>query len=428
MKWSSVISSKCSTLRRCYTLSRSTGLNMHTMNNRLNTFNMHSMNNRLNTFNTLSPEKRFCSHICFNDNKQNLKKFANLKNIDLRKNEKTNKIEIFVDDKILLTNKKNVFALENYDLCFLIKLELLRNRKEMEILKMPLTLSVNNLIDFINLKEGEHKTLEGSNYKRELYHIEEEGEPNKRTPLQFFEQGKVICRSKNEVGDEKMNIGKRSSNSSNSSNSHGNIESKAQIRMNSFEIERILMENKIYEHFNNDLIFYGNNEINILDTHREKEDLEKNINLPSSLNYVENYKIKNLYKEENTVYNKFINIFERIHQVKLNIAKNFETPEQDQNVQKKMKNLIKNLNDSEVFIFYKCSQILHSFIFTYLFLNNYVDYKEAYRYCNLEYIYQYFKWGYVFDVNSEKDASTLLRLSSLRLINKIINGQAPKCS
>ncbi|EUR71297.1 hypothetical protein PFBG_03024 [Plasmodium falciparum 7G8] len=93
------------------------------------------------------------SYICFDENKQNLKKFCNIKNIELRKNVHTNKTEIFIDDKILLTNRKNVFSLKNEDLCLLIKLEILRNKNNMDVLKTPITLCVNNLIDFVNLKE-----------------------------------------------------------------------------------------------------------------------------------------------------------------------------------------------------------------------------------------------------------------------------------
>lgn len=79
------------------------------------------------------------------------------------------------------------------------------------------------------------------------------------------------------------------------------------------------------------------------------------------------------------------------------------------------------MNNSEIFIFYKCTQILNSFIFSYLFLKGYINYKDVYRYCNLEYIYQFSKWGYVYDINIVKDSSSLLTLSSLMLITRAMN-------
>ncbi|EUR71296.1 hypothetical protein PFAG_02938 [Plasmodium falciparum Santa Lucia] len=184
------------------------------------------------------------------------------------------------------------------------------------------------------------------------------------------------------------------------------------------------MEKKIYENFINDLIFYtNNNEEHAFNMHKNSlHDLKKKtIHLPNCLNYINKYNINNnLYQEQKYIYNKFINLFEHIHNIKLNRANHFETPEQNFDVQEKIQKLIKNMNNSEIFLFYKCTQYLNSFIFTYLFLNRYINYKDVYRYCNLEYIYQFFKWGYVYDVNIMKDANTLLMLSSLRLINKMI--------
>ncbi|CRG99114.1 conserved Plasmodium protein, unknown function [Plasmodium relictum] len=392
-----------------------------------NTFN----NNLFKIF-----KKYGSSYIWFTNNKQNLKKFCNLKNIDLKKNSHTNKIEIFIDDKILLTNSKNVFSLENFDLCFLIKLELLKNKNEMDILKMPLTLSSNNLIDFINSKKG-NQTLEKYDYKDKNFLKDITNNVNY---LKNFKSDKVNYNNGNGIGIneknkiEDYNIKKNSSFSKNTyyedniyknnfcqnnlTDIHCSNNDKNTYMFNYFETERTLIENKIYENFKNDLIFYSNNEKNMLNT--DKKCLENSISLPSSLNYIENYKINNLYKEESDTFDMFIKMFEKMHEVKLNKAKNFETPIQNQNAQEKVQTLIKNMNDSEIFIFYKCTQILNSFIFTYLFLNNHLNYKEVYRYCNLEYIYQFFKWGYVFDVNIIKDSNALLMLSSLRLINKIL--------
>ncbi|SPJ10663.1 conserved Plasmodium protein, unknown function [Plasmodium sp. DRC-Itaito] len=333
---------------------------------------------RLNK-NVFSMFKKYnSSYICFDENKQNLKKFCNIKNIELRKNVHTNKTEIFIDDKVLLTNRKNVFSLKSEDLCLLIKLEILRNKSNMDVLKTPITLCVNNLIDFINLKE---QNLLPKNY------------------------------------DNKYD------NKGDHFNYHNYINNNKKERiLYFFEKERTLMEKKIYENFINDLIFYiNNNEEHAFNMHKNSlHDIKKTIHLPNCLNYINKYHINNLYEEQKYIYNKFINLFERIHNIKLNTANHFETPEQNFDVQEKIQKLIKNMNNSEIFLFYKCTQYLNSFIFTYLFLNRYINYKDVYRYCNLEYIYQFFKWGYVYDVNIMKDANTLLMLSTLRLINKMI--------
>ncbi|SOV22976.1 conserved Plasmodium protein, unknown function [Plasmodium sp. DRC-Itaito] len=329
------------------------------------------------------------SYICFDENKENLKKFCNIKNIELRKNGHTNKTEIFIDDKLLLTNRKNVFSLKNEDLCLLIKLEILRNKNNMDVLKTPITLCVNNLIDFVNLKE--HKKIP-KNYDKK----------NDNKGDNIYD---------NYINTQNNNIIIQN-------NIHNNNKQDVDL----FEIERNLMEKKIYENFINDLIFYINNyEQHDFNMHKNSlHDIKKTIHLPNCLNYINKYHINNLYQEQKYTYNKFINLFERIHNIKLNIASHFETPEQNLDVQEKMQKLIKNMNNSEIFLFYKCTQYLNSFIFTYLFLNRYINYKDVYRYCNLEYIYQFFKWGYVYDVNIMKDANTLLMLSSLRLINKMM--------
>lgn len=343
------------------------------------------------------------SYICFDENKQNLKKFCNIKNIELRKNVHTNKTEIFIDDKILLTNRKNVFSLKNEDLCLLIKLEILRNKNNMDVLKTPITLCVNNLIDFVNLKE--HNMLP-KNYDHKY---------NNKGDNKY-----------NNKGDNKYNNKDYSEyNKGDHFNYHNYINNNNKERiLYFFEIERTLMEKKIYENFINDLIFYtNNNEEHAFNMHKNSlHDLKKKtIHLPNCLNYINKYNINNnLYQEQKYIYNKFINLFEHIHTIKLNRANHFETPEQNFDVQEKIQKLIKNMNNSEIFLFYKCTQYLNSFIFTYLFLNRYINYKDVYRYCNLEYIYQFFKWGYVYDVNIMKDANTLLMLSSLRLINKMI--------
>lgn len=343
------------------------------------------------------------SYICFDENKQNLKKFCNIKNIELRKNVHTNKTEIFIDDKILLTNRKNVFSLKNEDLCLLIKLEILRNKNNMDVLKTPITLCVNNLIDFVNLKE--HNMLP-KNYDHKY---------NNKGDNKY-----------NNKGDNKYNNKDYSEyNKGDHFNYHNYINNNNKERiLYFFEIERTLMEKKIYENFINDLIFYtNNNEEHAFNMHKNSlHDLKKKtIHLPNCLNYINKYNINNnLYQEQKYIYNKFINLFEHIHNIKLNRANHFETPEQNFDVQEKIQKLIKNMNNSEIFLFYKCTQYLNSFIFTYLFLNRYINYKDVYRYCNLEYIYQFFKWGYVYDVNIMKDANTLLMLSSLRLINKMI--------
>ncbi|ETB58951.1 hypothetical protein YYC_03700 [Plasmodium yoelii 17X] len=355
-------------------------------------------------------KKNNSSFICFGEGKYNLKKFENLKKIDLKKNENINKIEIFIDGKKLLTNNKNVFAVQNMDLAFLVKLELLRNSKEMNILKMPLTLFMNNLIDFINPKEGigvktknmnTIQTENNNNYQ--INNLEKEEKNNTHNHVNNV--GKDLDNCKNETGEFLTKF------------SNYNIKG-----MSHFDIQRALIEKNIYDHFKTDLIFYRSDEINSFGTEKKKiMDLENPINLPNSVNYLENYKIKNLREEENNIYNKFMNIFEDIHKIKLNSAKNFETPEQDEHVHKTIQNLIKNMNNSEIFIFYKCTQILNSFIFSYLFLKGYINYKDVYRYCNLEYIYQFSKWGYVYDINIIKDSSSLLTLSSLMLIMRAIN-------
>ncbi|ANQ07091.1 Uncharacterized protein PCOAH_00014500 [Plasmodium coatneyi] len=295
-------------------------------------------------------------YLCLNNDKRTLNKLANLKNIHLKKNTCTGKMEIFIDDSILLTNGKNVLSFESFDLCFLIKHELLRNREKMDLQKMPLTLTANNLVDFLEgaVPQGEDKM-----------HTKEE--------------------------DKKVH----------------------------FQQQRAIMENKIFENFQNDLILYQNGQPNMMD--RVKKGGEsQTIDLPKSLNYVENYKIKNLTEEENNVYNKYISIFENIHGVKLKRANHFETPVQDFHVEEKIKNLIKNMNSSGIFLFYKCTQILNSFVFSYLFLHGYIGYKDVYRCCNLESIYQFFKWGYVYDVHGAKDAGALLALSSLRVFEALL--------
>ncbi|CAD2086938.1 ATP synthase mitochondrial F1 complex assembly factor 2, putative [Plasmodium vinckei lentum] len=355
-------------------------------------------------------KKNNSSFICFGEGKYNLKKFENLKKIDLKKDENINKIEIFIDGKKLLTNNKNVFAVQNMDLAFLVKLELLRNSKEMNILKMPLTLFMNNLIDFINPKEGlgvktknmnTIQTEHNNNYQ--INNLEKEEKNSTHTHVNNM--GKDLDNCRNDTGEFL------------SSFSNCNIKERTH-----FDIQRALIEKNIYDHFKTDLIFYRSDEINSFGTEKKKYmDLENSINLPNSVNYLENYKIKNLREEENNIYNKFMNMFEDIHKIKLNSAKNFETPEQDEHVHKTIQNLIKNMNNSEIFIFYKCTQILNSFIFSYLFLKGYINYKDVYRYCNLEYIYQFSKWGYVYDINSIKDSSSLLTLSSLMLIMRAIN-------
>ncbi|SCL99293.1 conserved Plasmodium protein, unknown function [Plasmodium chabaudi chabaudi] len=355
-------------------------------------------------------KKNNSSFICFGEGKYNLKKFENLKKIDLKKNESINKVEIFIDGKKLLTNNKNVFAVQNMDLAFLVKLELLRNSKEMNILKMPLTLFMNNLIDFINPKEGigvktksmnTIQTENNNNYQ--INNLEKEEKSTTHHHVNNVDKELDNCRN----GTEEF-----SSNFSNCNNKE----------RTHFDIQRALIEKNIYDHFKTDLIFYRSDEINSFGTEKKKfMDLENSINLPNSVNYLENYKIKNLREEENNIYNKFMNMFENIHKIKLNSAKNFETPEQDEHVHKTIQNLIKNMNNSEIFIFYKCTQILNSFIFSYLFLKGYINYKDVYRYCNLEYIYQFSKWGYVYDINSVKDSSSLLTLSSLMLIMRAIN-------
>ncbi|KJP85985.1 hypothetical protein AK88_04394 [Plasmodium fragile] len=295
-------------------------------------------------------------YLCLNNDKWTLNKFANLKNIHLKKNTCTGKVEIFIDDLILLTNGKNVLSFESFDLCFLIKYELLRNREKMDLQKMPVTLTANNLVDF----------LEGT-----------------------IPQG----RDTHMKGEDKGNY---------------------------FQEQRALMENKIFENFQNDLILYQNGHPNMLDRVKKGGEESHTIDLPKSLNYVENYNIKNLREEENNVYTKFISIFENIHGVKLRRANHFETPVQDLDVEEKIKNMIKIMNSSGIFLFYKCTQILNSFVFSYLFLHGHMGYKEVYRCCNLEYIYQFFKWGYVYDVHGAKDAGALLALSSLRLVGALL--------
>ncbi|SOV77237.1 conserved Plasmodium protein, unknown function [Plasmodium sp. gorilla clade G3] len=382
------------------------------------------------------------SYICFDENKQNLKKFCNIKNIELRKNVHTNKTEIFIDDKILLTNRKNVFSLKNEDLCLLIKLEILRNKNNMDVLKTPITLCVNNLIDFVNLKEqnmlpknydnkydnkGDNKyDNKGDNIydnkSDNIYDNKGDNIYDNKSDYIYDNKGDYIYDNKSDyIYDNKGdNI---YDNKSDHSNYHDYINNNKKERIvYFFEIERTLMEKKIYENFINDLIFYiNNNEQHAFNMHKNSlHDIKKTIHLPNCLNYINKYHINNLYEEQKYIYNKFINLFERIHNIKLNIANHFETPEQNFDVQEKIQKLIKNMNNSEIFLFYKCTQYLNSFIFTYLFLNRYINYKDVYRYCNLEYIYQFFKWGYVYDVNIMKDANTLLMLSSLRLINKMM--------
>ncbi|CAA9987147.1 conserved Plasmodium protein, unknown function [Plasmodium knowlesi strain H] len=296
-------------------------------------------------------------YLCLNNDKRTLNKFANLKNIHLKKNTCTGKVEIFIDDLILLTNGKNVLSFESFDLCFLIKYELLRNREKMDLQKMPLTLTANNFVDF----------LEG-----------------------------VIP-----PGGDDTHI-------------------KSKDKQIYFQEQRMIMENKIFENFQNDLILYQNGQPNMMDRVK-KLGGSQTIDLPKSLNYVENYEINNLMEEENNVYTKFISIFENIHGVKLRRANHFETPVQDLCVQEKIKNLLKNMNSSDIFLFYKCTQILNSFVFSYLFLHGYIGYKDVYRCCNLEYIYQFFKWGYVYDVHGTKDAGALLALSSLSLVRVLLH-------
>ncbi|SCM02864.1 conserved Plasmodium protein, unknown function [Plasmodium chabaudi adami] len=355
-------------------------------------------------------KKNNSSFICFGEGKYNLKKFENLKKIDLKKNESINKVEIFIDGKKLLTNNKNVFAVQNMDLAFLVKLELLRNSKEMNILKMPLTLFMNNLIDFINPKEGIGVKTKSMNT------IQTENSNN-------YQINNLEKEEKSSTHHHVNNVDKDLDNCQNGTEEFLSNFSNCNIKERThFDIQRALIEKNIYDHFKTDLIFYRSDEINSFGTEKKKfMDLENSINLPNSVNYLENYKIKNLREEENNIYNKFMNMFEDIHKIKLNSAKNFETPEQDEHVHKTIQNLIKNMNNSEIFIFYKCTQILNSFIFSYLFLKGYINYKDVYRYCNLEYIYQFSKWGYVYDINSVKDSSSLLTLSSLMLIMRAIN-------
>ncbi|EUD66231.1 hypothetical protein C922_03426 [Plasmodium inui San Antonio 1] len=294
-------------------------------------------------------------YLCLNSDKRTVNKFANLKSIHLKRNTCTGKVEIFIDDLILLTNGKNVLSFESLDLCFLIKYELLQNREKIDLKRMPLTLTANNLVDF---QEG----------------AVSQGED---TPIKEEDKGSY------------------------------------------FQQQRTIMENKIFENFQNDLILYQNGQTNMLDR-VNKGGGSQTIDLPKSLNYVENYKIKNLREEENNVYTKFISIFENIHGVKLRRANHFETPVQDLHVEEKIKNLIKSMNSSGIFLFYKCTQILNSFVFSYLFLHGYMGYKEVYRCCNLEYIYQFSKWGYVYDVHGARDAGALLALSSLRLLGSLL--------
>ncbi|SCM07580.1 conserved Plasmodium protein, unknown function [Plasmodium chabaudi adami] len=355
-------------------------------------------------------KKNNSSFICFGEGKYNLKKFENLKKIDLKKNESINKVEIFIDGKKLLTNNKNVFAVQNMDLAFLVKLELLRNSKEMNILKMPLTLFMNNLIDFINPKEGIGVKTKSMNT------IQTENSNN-------YQINNLEKEEKSSTHHHVNNVDKDLDNCQNGTEEFLSNFSNCNIKERThFDIQRALIEKNIYDHFKTDLIFYRSDEINSFGTEKKKfMDLENSINLPNSVNYLENYKIKNLREEENNIYNKFMNMFEDIHKIKLNSAKNFETPEQDEHVHKTIQNLIKNMNNSEIFIFYKCTKILNSFIFSYLFLKGYINYKDVYRYCNLEYIYQFSKWGYVYDINSVKDSSSLLTLSSLMLIMRAIN-------
>ncbi|GAB65463.1 hypothetical protein PCYB_061950, partial [Plasmodium cynomolgi strain B] len=301
-------------------------------------------------------------YLCLNNDKRTLNKFANLEKIHLKKNTCTGKVEIFIDDLILLTNGKNVLSFESFDLCFLIKDELLRNREKMDLQKMPLTLMANNLVDFL--------------------------------------EGKVP-----QGGDTHM---------------------KEEDKGSYFQSQRTIMENKIFENFQNDLILYQNGDPNIMDRVKKGGKYCQTIDLPKSLNYVENYKIKNLREEENNVYSKFISIFENIHGVKLRRANHFETPVQDLHVEEKIKNLIKNMNSSGIFLFYKCTQILNSFVFSYLFLHGHMGYKDVYRCCNLEYIYQFVKWGYVYDVHGARDAGALLALSSLRLFGALLRREGAK--
>ncbi|CAG9481500.1 unnamed protein product [Plasmodium vivax] len=289
-------------------------------------------------------------HLRLNSDKWTVNKFANLRGIHLRKNTCTGKVEIFIDDSILLTNGGKVLSFESFDLCFLIKQELLRNREKMDLQKMPLTLMANNLVDFL---EGENAHMEGEN-----------------------------------------------------KGSH-------------FQEQRSIMENKIFENFQNDLILYQNGQPNMMDEVKNGGG-SQTIDLPKSLNYIENYKIKSLREEENIVYSKFISIFENIHGVKLRRANHFETPVQDLHVEEKIKNLIKNMNSSGIFLFYKCTQILSSFVFSYLFLHGHMGYKDVYRCCNLESIHQFVKWGYVYDVHGARDAGALLALSSLRLLGALL--------
>ncbi|GAW79954.1 hypothetical protein PGO_060980 [Plasmodium gonderi] len=344
-----------------------------------------------------------CGHICLNDDKQNLKRFANLEKIHLKKNACTKKVEIFIDDLILLTKRKNVFSFYSFDLCFLIKLEILRNKEKMNLRKMPITLSSNNMIDFVNLVHACEEVAfeEYSPMEKKIFLKETQlNDTHAVNRCKYDNVGVEVVEEHCYENKEKIQ--------------------RKEGTMKPHEMQRDLIENKLYENFKNDLIFYHTGDLmNSLDKVK-KEDLTEKIDLPMSLNYIENYKILNLREEENNVYNKYIHLFEDMHNVKLIKAKHFETPEQDYHVQKKIKNIIKNMNNSELFLFYKCTQILNSFVFTYLFLNGHMDYKEAYRYSNLDYIYQFLKWGYVYDVNIYKDASALLTLSSLRLIRAVL--------
>ncbi|KNC37237.1 hypothetical protein PFLG_02373 [Plasmodium falciparum RAJ116] len=303
------------------------------------------------------------SYICFDENKQNLKKFCNIKNIELRKNVHTNKTEIFIDDKILLTNRKNVFSLKNEDLCLLIKLEILRNKNNMDVLKTPITLCVNNLIDFVNLKE--HNMLP-KNYDHK-YNNKGDNKYNNKGDNKYNNKGDSEynkcdseynkcdseynkcdseynkcdseynkCDSEyNNKGDNKYNNKDYSEyNKGDHFNYHNYINNNNKERiLYFFEIERTLMEKKIYENFINDLIFYtNNNEEHAFNMHKNSlHDLKKKtIHLPNCLNYINKYNINNnLYQEQKYIYNKFINLFEHIHNIKLNRANHFETPEQN---------------------------------------------------------------------------------------------------
>lgn len=338
------------------------------------------------------------SFICFNNDVHTLKKLKNLKKVELRKSKEgssNEKIDIFIDDKKLLTHKKNDFSFEKYDLCFLIKLELLRNKNTMNLLHMPILITANNLIDFIHTedttKEPTHEEETKEKETVETYERKYKGRNH------YIEKPHHIIQDEL---DEKANL-------------------------HECKTDRKIIESKLMEYFKNDLILYNNADKNELISDSSKR-ISKSIDLPSSLNYIGSYKIRNLYEEEKYVYDKYITLFEQIHQIKIQRATNFETPIQNKHTEGKIYEIIKNMKNSEIFIFYKCTQLLHSFIFTYLFLNGTLSYKEVYRYCNLEYVYQFSKWGYVYDINIMKDANALLTLSVLFLIDTILHTNQTK--